>query len=443
MLGRVDGDLQIARGGFEGPDAEAVARHRAGRVHLKGEAVHVGRQRAHAGGVAVAQAHDAEATGFHAHLVVGSDQRLRVAHHGAHLTGAAVGRRCDALGGCGRHEEVLARVAIEVHAQGMLLIHQTGRGQGDAPELVGRRGQVVVEEAHHAGQLATGQRAIGQRRTHAALHEVDADARVVHGIGLRGQLGGLRAQHQRLAAAHEDVDRTGLAGHGGDLDAPAEFGQQLIALVEQVVGRVRGARGLDDALVDLGQVLREAVDVVGDGLHLLLRGVAQQVELARAVAQAAGEFVGPRDDDQARRGVARRRGEVGPGVEHVVERHAQPLLARGEHGLELLQAGQARGVGRGHRAGLTRLAREVLVVGALHRGHLHALAEIAATGELITRAGQHHVLARIARRVDVGDVVADDLQRREVGIERAGGDVQRGHVWCSLSLVPAAGSASC
>ncbi len=306
----------------------------------------------------------------------------------------------------------------------MLLVHQAGRGQGNAPELVARGGQVVVQEAHHAGQLTTGQRPIGQRRTHATLHEVDADARVVHGIGLRREPGGLRAQHQRLAATHEDVDRAGLAGHGGDLDAPAQLGQQLVALVVEVVGRVRGAGGLDDALVDLGQVLREAVDVVGDGLHLLLRGVAQQVELARAVAQPAGEFVGARDDHEARRGVAWRRGQVGPGVEHVVERHAQALFAGGEHGLELLQAGQARGVGRGHRAGLARLAREVLVVGALHRGHLHAFAEVAAAGELITRAGQHHVLARIARRVDVGDVVADDLQRREVSVERAGGDVE-------------------
>ncbi|MDT4866148.1 hypothetical protein FQZ97_1009880 [compost metagenome] len=81
-----------------------------------------------------------------------------------------------------------------------------------------------------------------------------------------------------------------------------------------------------------------------------------------------------------------------------------------------------------------RFAREVGVVRARDGAQLDALAEIVAAELLVAGALGVDRLARITGRVGVGDVVANDLQRRQVGGQRVGTDVEgRGHVSDSRS----------
>ncbi|MNU00117.1 hypothetical protein D3C72_2431650 [compost metagenome] len=73
-----------------------------------------------------------------------------------------------------------------------------------------------------------------------------------------------------------------------------------------------------------------------------------------------------------------------------------------------------------------RFAREVGVVRAGHGAQLHALAEVVAAELLVAGALGVDRLARVAGRVGVGDVVANDLQCCQVGGQRVGADVEGG-----------------
>ena len=68
---------------------------------------------------------------------------------------------------------------------------------------------------------------------------------------------------------------------------------------------------------------------------------------------------------------------------------------------------------------------------ALDGLHIHAFADVATAAELPLHRGEHHALARIAGRVDVGDVVAGSLQGDLVGLQSPGADIEDAH---SLSL---------
>ncbi|MDT4842390.1 hypothetical protein FQZ97_762900 [compost metagenome] len=419
--------MQVARGGLERAHEDAVAGGGRAGVDVEGEAVldERGGGDGQSGAVAIGQTHDGHIGAREAQFVVRRHQGSRVAHVGAHHGVTRVGRVGFADGGSRGDEEVLTRIALHVDAQRVLVVHRGGRGQRHAAQLVLHRCQVLVQEVHQAREFTAAQRGVGQRRRHAALHEGQGNARVVGGVGCDGQLVGALAQHQRLAAGHKHAHRAVLVGDRAGLDVLAEFAEQLVALVVQVVGGVRITRRLDDLLVHLGQVLRQAVDHVDRALHLLLCALGQRIQLAGGVAQAAGELLALGDHDHAGGEVAGRRRHVGPGVEGVVERRAQATGAQGKGALECLQARVAQSIGRGHGAGHLGFAREVGAVRALHRGDLHALAEEAVAHLLVTRRLLDHVLARIAGRVDVGDVVADDVQGSEVGVEGAGADVQR------------------
>lgn len=79
--------------------------------------------------------------------------------------------------------------------------------------------------------------------------------------------------------------------------------------------------------------------------------------------------------------------------------------AAAEHVLQLLEALQAGAVACiGGRCGVGLAGQQVAAV-AQHGLDVHTFADVAAPSELAGHGGQHHVLARIACGVDVGDVV--------------------------------------
>jgi hypothetical protein len=86
---------------------------------------------------------------------------------------------------------------------------------------------------------------------------------------------------------------------------------------------------------------------------------------------------------------------------------------------------QPRLVGGGLRFGGDRLATQEFIMRTRHRGDVNALAEETGTSELALGGLQIHLLARKARDVGVGDVVAGGLQRGVVGRQRAHADRQQ------------------
>jgi hypothetical protein len=73
---------------------------------------------------------------------------------------------------------------------------------------------------------------------------------------------GLHAQHQALAAAHEDPQRAVVGLDGGHLHMLAQLRDQAVALVQQVVGRLPRPRAAAIVAVDLGDAGGQRVDRV-------------------------------------------------------------------------------------------------------------------------------------------------------------------------------------
>ena len=423
VRGRADGHLHVARRVGKGLDAEAVAHVGTARVELEAQTVQLHRQTGNGGARVVGQAHDAHAGRLEADFVVRGLQRGRVAHAGVQLGGAGVGAG-GLAGGIGRgHEEVATRVAGQVHTQAVLRVDGGVERQRHAAQQVAHVGQVFAQVGHEAAELAT-DGGVVQFRGHTALHERDVDLRAVGHVARDSQAVGALPQHQGLAAGHEHAEAAVVGGDGAQLHVLTQLGDQRVALVQQVVGGAAVALAFDDALVGRGDALGQAVDGGDGAFGLLAAAVGQAVELPGGVAQAGGHLLALGQGHHAGRQVGGRGRDVGPGVEHVVERHAQAVFTGGEQGFELLQARIAFAVGRGQRTGQLRFAREVGAVRTADGADLGALAEVVAAQDLVARRGHVHRLARIALGVDVGDVVADDLQRREVGVERARADVQ-------------------
>ena len=152
----------------------------------------------------------------------------------------------------------------------------------------------------------------------------------------------------------------------GGLDVLVQLADQLVALVQQVVGRVATALARRDLLVELGDLVGQVVDGRDIGLQLLAAPSASSLSwlaVSRKRRRISSARVSTTD---ARRQVGRRADDVGEGVEHVADRGAQAVGAAREQALELLQLV----VARARRPAATdcasvRLARQEVVVGAL------------------------------------------------------------------------------
>jgi hypothetical protein len=337
------------------------------------------------------------------------------------------------------------RVA-QVQAHGLLLVDLGGEGRGQLAEAVARVDQVLVLELQQAGHRAAGEHVVVQRQGLAIRLQRQGRTRRIRAVGLDHQAGGLRAQHQALAAGDEDAQRAVAGRDGGDLDVLAELLHDLVALVEQVIGLLVQAAGRGDLLVERGDLLRQLVDA---GRRIAeIRGDAglQHIQLGRSAGETRRHVRGARQHDLAGRVVAGRIGEIGLGAEEVAQCIADAVAAGGEDIFELLQLDRAGIVHGRQRLRGVRLGGEEIVVRTDHIGDAGALAEEAGTGELPRVGGQHRALARVARDVGVGDVVAGDLQRGLVGHHRAqadGHEAGGGHgaFSCGLALRRCSGCA--
>ena len=228
-------------------------------------------------GFAVRQAHDgAGGARGERHLVIRCHQLgrarrvgLNAEAQGGARRGVGVGRIAIRHGG--EREQGRTWVAVEVQAQGLLLVHARADGQGHATQHVAGIDQVFVLETQQSRDFSATQHA-GIDRVLGTAH-IDQQlalvgiARVIGGSHLQLRYRG--AEHQGLATAHKDADGTVCGRDRGRLDVLVQFADQLIALVQQVIGQVAAAHGTRDFLIGFGDLGGQVVDGRDVGLQLL------------------------------------------------------------------------------------------------------------------------------------------------------------------------------
>ena len=247
--------------------------------------------------------------------------------------------------------------------------------------------------------------------------------------------GGFGAQDQRLAARQKDTHRAVVGGNRGGLHKLVQVAHQLVALVQQVVGRLPVALRADNLLIHAGNAFGQTVDVVNLDVELLRDAELQFVQALGRRPHAGRRFIHPGQHDRTGGQVRGGAGHVGKRVQHVVHRGAQAAGATGKNVLQLLELVDPGAVGGGGGAGQRRLACQVGAEIALNRGDLNALANVATARELAQHGLLHHALARVAGRVDIGNVVARGLQGHLVGLQRTGADVKNAaHRFCATTL---------
>ena len=247
-------------------------------------------------------------------------------------------------------------------------------------------------------------------------------ARVAH-----RHLGGRGAQHQGLAATDEQANGSVVCRYLRGLHILVDFADDLLALVQQVVGGLPVACGTCNLFVDCGHLLGQAVDGVGAVLQLLGHRVLDLVDAVGRGAHARRGFVDASEHQGARRQVGGGSHHVRERVHHVGDGGPQPCGAAAEDLLQLAQPLRTHRIPSAHRSCCRRLAREQLALVAQDGAHIHPLPDVARARELPLHGLQCHGLARIPGGVDVGNVVASRLQGHLVGHQGASADVEQSH----------------
>ncbi len=366
-------------------------------------------------GTRVLAAHGIASAGASHHVVIRRDGAEVGARRGGERS-TGIGRRVgDAH--AADIEEVTAQCSREVHALAMLRVDLRGHGQGDASELVARGIQHFATPVEQAAQRAARNTARDVDRAAGGLQR-ELQARGIERILHRRDGGGRGAQHQRLTIADENVERGIALGHHGHAYLGGQLIDELIALIEQVVGRLSGLLdGHRDIAVQACHALRQHGDFAGlDGqprIHVgghfaqprvvTLQAVDQRPALreqhlaGRNGARCAGDFV-------QRVGVTLHRGAetVGGIAEQIVE-----TLGLRSEGFETCK----------RAAGAAGLLREKLVVHAPHLRRVDSAADPVGSIGLRRARFKFNALAGVTLRRDVCDVVGGRVQRALQGAQ--------------------------
>ena len=317
------------------------------------------------------------------------------------------------LGKIDAGEVGLPGAAVQPIARRMHFVEFRRERRGEETELVLHRFERLAPEGEQRAQFATAQLRFGQRQGRPVADLVsDLGARGLGGVGPGGDGGALRALHQGLAVADEDGHHPFVVDHRLDVYALGEFGERLVALVEQVVGRsaVAHAERARDLLVEPGDLLAVLGDVLGGEGDVLLHAGVDLIELAGKKLEAVDQHLALRQHRLAR-------GNIGGVVRHFLYR-----IEELRHGRREARVGVGNEVvdGRDEIAVVLVVARlalrlqqllvQELVVGALHVHHPRALAHVAIAHVLGRLGGLHRALAAVAGGVGIGDVVAGDVE---------------------------------
>ena len=277
--GRGCGELcrHVAGGGAEGLEVKAVsgARRSAARRDIERQAVEAYRQcRGRTGNRrAIGDPGHGRARVVKLHQVIRGHE-LGVVGDG-NLHGGAVGIERGRQNGVDvdRRKQVLSRIAVQIKPQALLRIHRRGDAGGQTPQQIAALDQVGVLELQRARQGASAQCILVQEHRRGIGILLDRKSRL---IGIAKSVfserhdGGLRTQHQGLAAAYEDAYGAVGGGHRGGLHIAVELADELIALVQQGIRRLTAALRRNDLRVDAGNLGGQGID----GLDLIGFGLA-------------------------------------------------------------------------------------------------------------------------------------------------------------------------
>jgi hypothetical protein len=257
----------------------------------------------------------------------------------------------------------------------------------------------------------------------------------------------------QIGSADENAHRAIGASDGVDRHDLAELLEELLALIQQVVGAVAGDEDALDLAVEVGNLLGQVVDRLDLVVDLGVDALGHEVQLSRVPVHLRGQCLGLLHE----RAAGGRRGRVGghvlPGVPELGDRVAQPGVGGlGQDGLDLGQLLLA-GIPLGLHAqlGLDLEVQEV-VADPVDADDVDAGPDLAGQTAAVEggvrvrrRRGEDDPLARVARRAGVGHVVGGRVEHLLGGAQGRGADVkaeERGaHGLCSPVHVGRAGSA--
>ena len=323
-------------------------------------------------------------------------------HGGAAGVVAAVG----ADHGVGYLEKVAAHDAIQVLAQLVLVVEGARQRDGHLAQRVLHIVQGAAAKFQQAAQRAAGQGAVRQHADGIARDIAHLDAVRVRPRRRGRQREAAIRHHQRLARADGNGD--GIVGSGlhRRLDIFVQFRDQLVALVQQIVGLVADIdRQLGNRLVQLGELLGVGINHRHIRRDLRIDAVADLRQARAQALETRSERAGARQQRLARGDRRRIGAEVLHALEEVLQGGRQARRGVGQQVVDLadLRVIALERAG-GALCGIDLGAHEAVVL-ALDLRHFRARADEAIAGKVRLRSLLQHRLAIVAGDIRIGDVM--------------------------------------
>ncbi len=218
------------------------------------------------------------------------------------------------------------------------------------------------------------------------------------------------ANHQWLTTADEDVEATVVLRHHRHADIARQLADRFIARVEQVVRLLAVGCSNRNRLVETTDAAGQTIDLVGDGGHLLVGEIVLLGEPVVDRIEAPRQTFGLGQHQLARRNVCRVFSRRLQGGEELLQRGRDAGGGASEQRVELVDLALVRLDVAVQRCAAAQLAGQELAVGAPHVDQRCARTDVTGTAELRRTGRLGRILTAVARRVDVGDVVAGDGQ---------------------------------
>ncbi len=329
----------------------------------------------------------------------------------------------------------------------MLVVEGLRQADRDAPEGALGRVEGCAAEGEQSAEGAARQHALPQpHRGHPVVVGDGEPGRVVEVVG-GGQGIGRGTHHQGLAVADEDVVAAVAVHRGGHLHLLVELGDDLIALVEQVVGGLVGARRLhqEDACVQVGDLGRVGVDLAHHRDELGVDPVAHFVQALVQGLETACQGLGAGQQRLARGTRVGAGGHALHGTEEFLQRRGQAGARVGEQVVDLLDLAEIRVQLGAARLGAQYLVGEVLAVGPFDGDDARALPHRPGAGHHGLLGRLDDLLAAITGGGGIDDVVArgDEPGLRRVDPRYADAEDAAAHVLTPFLSLTARRAVSC
>ncbi len=218
------------------------------------------------------------------------------------------------------------------------------------------------------------------------------------------------ADNQRLAAADEDVEALVVLRNDSHADVARQLANRLVTSVEQIVGLLTICRGDGDRFVQAANAACQPVYLIGDSGHLLVGEIVLLGEPVIDRVETPRQTLCFSQNQLTCRDIRRVLGSSLQGRKELLQRGRDAGGSAGQQRIELIDLALVSLHIRAQRSTTPQLAGEEFAIATpnLHqrgpRAYIPGAAELRRAGSLAC------VLPAIARRVDVGDVVAGDGQ---------------------------------